>query len=129
MFLSSVDTTERYANRGSESMNPSTTADTISGTAQVRELKRRELPPGAVEATGVVSEVDCKNGFEMKLGISAGVLTLRGAALRIESSSAIPKDFSPCSLKGQRVTVAYRPDGPNSQTGTMDLLRLLDQKN
>lgn len=131
MFLTSVDTMERYANRASESTRPpeEKTADTSSSSEPPPRLKHREASSDAVEATGVVSEVDCKNGFQMKLGVSTGVLTLRGSALRIESSSAIPKDFSPCSLKGQRVTVDYRPDGPNSQTGTMELLRLLDSKN
>ena len=82
------------------------------------------------ESTGVVTESVCSGASQrIELKTSAGVLHLRGPAsggLAIAESSQLPAGFNSCtSLKGLRVSVEYKPDAVQKQSGTIQALRLL----
>jgi tetratricopeptide (TPR) repeat protein len=85
------------------------------------------------EATGVVTDLSCINGFKMKVETAAGPLTLAltpGTQLRFRLTSKRPGPFNPCSaLKGQRVSVHYEPEGAGGKTGSLKSVTVLGGAN
>ncbi|MBZ5695399.1 MAG: hypothetical protein LAN36_08550 [Acidobacteriia bacterium] len=82
------------------------------------------------ESTGIVTESVCSGANQrIELKTSSGVLHLRGPAgggLAIVETSQLPVGFNSCtSLKGLRVSVQYKPDIAQKQSGTVQSLRLL----
>ncbi len=133
MFASNLDEMEEYAKRNAER-----SAKSELNSETVPALQRRtSAPPENVQsgdinvkdATGTVAEVTCTDGLKLKLSTSAGMVQLRnasGGTVRIESTSQIPSGFTPCSLKGHRITVRYIVDPSDTHSGTLEMLRLLD---
>lgn len=84
----------------------------------------------AAEATGYVTESVCAGKSQrIDLKTSKGTVHLRAPAsgvLTFEDPSQLPEGFNACkSLKGQRVSVQYAPDGSAGGTGTITSIRLL----
>jgi tetratricopeptide (TPR) repeat protein len=85
--------------------------------------------PNALEATGTVTDVSCAPKLELHMSTSKGPLTLHtgpSGDLKIEASFAIPANFTPCGLKGRRITARYKLDAASNATGTVDVLKVLD---
>lgn len=87
--------------------------------------------PGSVQATGTVLDVTCSGGLNIQLSTDHGTLSLHSVPNRgvnIVSPSAIPPDFTPCSLKGSQITVHYTPAPDGSKSGIVRTLQLIDPK-
>jgi tetratricopeptide (TPR) repeat protein len=85
--------------------------------------------PNALEATGTVTDASCSPKLELRVSTPNGALTLhtgQNGDLKIEASFAIPANFTPCGLKGSRITARYKLDAPNATTGTVDVLKVLE---
>jgi tetratricopeptide (TPR) repeat protein len=119
MFLSEVEDASQDA------------AARSSSSSGVRGLQSAIDDPNLVEATGVVTSATCTGGLKLELSAPDGTLFLHnapGGSVKIESSSEISSNFSPCSLKGSRVTAAYTRDQSDPHTGTVEVLKILDAK-
>ncbi|MGH9575758.1 MAG: tetratricopeptide repeat protein [Candidatus Acidiferrales bacterium] len=124
MYLTSLDDMERDAKLAQE-------AAQSGGELQRRDALGIDRDPNTVEATGTVSEVNCTAGLKLQLETTSGTLALRdapGGGVKIESKNKIPENFTPCSLKGSRVTAEYTADAGQTHSGTIQVLVLLDMK-
>jgi hypothetical protein len=84
-----------------------------------------------LEATGTVADVTCSGGLKLQIATSNGTVSLHdapGGTVRIVAKYQIAADFSPCSLKGSRITARYIADGGDAHKGTVEVLQLLDAK-
>jgi hypothetical protein len=119
MELSSLEEAEKFAS----------TRDGIGGPAMV--ASGIDDDPNAVEATGVVEDATCSGGLKLQLSTESGVLMLHnapGKGVRMEATSAIAPDLTPCGLKGTTITVKYVPDAGDARSGTIEILELFDVK-
>jgi tetratricopeptide (TPR) repeat protein len=85
--------------------------------------------PNALEATGTVTDASCTPKLELRVSTQNGALTLHtglNGDLKIEAAFAIPANFTPCGLKGRKITARYKLDAPNATSGTVDVLKVLD---
>lgn len=135
MFASTLDEMEKYAKE-----NAQMHASSVQSSQPSAELQRRNETPvdesasadiNVLDATGTVADVTCTGGLKLRLNTTDGVVQLRnatGGTVKIESTTQIPQDFTPCGLKGQRIKVRYIADGSDTHSGTLEMLQLLDTK-
>jgi Flp pilus assembly protein TadD len=140
MFASGLEEMEKYAAAAGTRASADAAAETMQSSQAAGDLQRRdETPAGTgasmdinvLDATGTVSDVTCANGLKLQLSTTNGSVQLRnapGGTVRIESTSAIPQDLTPCGLKGRRIKVRYIADGSNAHTGILEVIQLLDAK-
>ena len=124
MYLTSLDEMEKDAKLAAEAAQG-------GGQLQRRDVLGIDQNPNAIEATGTVSEVSCSAGLKLQLATADGTLSLHdvpGRGVKIEAKREIPESFTPCSLKGSRVTAEYIPDTGQAKSGTIEVLVLLDAK-
>jgi tetratricopeptide (TPR) repeat protein len=134
MYLSSLDEMEKYTNRSREVFGNSATPQ--GETSDSDALKRRDEGSvdddvSVLEATGTVADVTCSGGLKLQIATSNGTVSLHdapGGTVRIVAKYQIAADFSPCSLKGSRITARYIADGGDALKGTVEVLQLLDAK-
>lgn len=120
MYLSSLNEMEKYEQR----------ATNQGGASSRRDVLGIDADPDAREATGTVTDASCTSGLKLQVTTADGTLSLHdapGRGVKIEAKSEIAADFTPCSLKGTKITAEYRPDANNSNSGTIEILVLLGQ--
>lgn len=135
MFASSLEETEKYVKATTQMRT-----DSVQ-TSQPAAVPLRRSNSGAdedssmdinvLDATGIVADVTCTDGLKLRLSTPNGVVQLRnasGGTVKIESTTQIPEDFTPCGLKGQHVKARYLADGSNAHSGILEMLQLLDAK-
>jgi tetratricopeptide (TPR) repeat protein len=130
MYLSSLDEMEKYANRSQSLFSePNTTQG--SGELTRRDGTSVEDDLSTLEATGTVDDVTCTGGLKLRISTANGIVSLHdapGGSVKIVATSEIAANFSPCSLKGSRITVRYVADGADAHNGTVEVLQLLEAK-
>jgi Flp pilus assembly protein TadD len=123
MYLSSLDEMEKYTSaahggRGADG--------TVHRNGTAIDVDR---DPNALEATGTVTDVTCIGGLQLHLATVNGNLLLHtgpSGGIKIEASSEIAVNFSPCSLKGKKISADYQPDTTKPGSGTIEVLKLLE---
>jgi len=124
MYLASLDEIEKDAKLAAEAAQG-------GGELRRRDLLGIDRDPKAVDATGTVVDANCANGLKLQLSTADGTLTLHdvpGRGVKIEAKREIPDSFTPCNLKGSRITAEYIPDAGQAKSGTIQVLVLLDAK-
>ncbi len=122
MYLTSLDEMEKDAKLAAE-------AAQTGGELRRRDALGIDRDPNAIEATGTVVDANCAAGLKLQLATATGTVSLHdvpGRGVKIEAKREIPESFTPCSLKGSRVTAEYIPDAGQAKSGTIQVLVLLD---
>jgi Protein of unknown function (DUF1570) len=102
------------------------------GAPEVGAPSAPEAPPvdsSAREMTGVVTQVSCGNGMQLRVAAAAGTYRFYvqpGERIQLEMHSQPTAGFNPCSsLKGMRVTAHYEPGSAKGLGGQLEVLEIL----
>jgi tetratricopeptide (TPR) repeat protein len=120
MYLSSLDEMEKYDQRMAND----------DGATSRRNVLGIDDDPDTREASGTVTDASCTSGLKLQLATADGTLSLHdspGRSVKIEAKMEIAADFTPCGLKGSRISAEYKPDANDVNSGTIEIIVLLDK--